>query len=140
MAPDAAPPVAPPAAPPAPPAASPSAPPALKSEPKMEKSEKDIQIESLTADLKKSKEGLDGLLKVVEAVITKPVRKAVTSMASIAKSEDTVDVSSLSKAEINTRIKSAVRTNLSEKDRDLVFAYDAGNVGVDQIKHLLQNK
>lgn len=131
MAPDAAPPM--PAAP-MPPA---SAPPALKSE-KFNKSEKDVKIEALTADLEKSGNEMTALLSVVKDLIERPIKKGIYSGDFIAKSEEVTDFSSMSRADIKAKLKSKATTGLSKSDCDLVYKFDVGNIGVDKIIHLLK--
>ncbi len=147
-------PEAPPAAPPAPPATpdqDPSAPPALKAELKsdvkangenpLHKSQKDAKIESLEAELVKSNQGMEALAQIVKGFM-KPVRKAVTSVAHLAKTaEETVTegVSSLSREDVKAKLRRAVENpKLSKSDRDLVYGFDVGQVKVEQIAHLLK--
>jgi len=145
---------APPAAasaPPAPPIDDPSAPPALKAEKsasnpanggqvtKVSKSEKDGEIEELKKKLGDLEAVLPGLIQVVEVAVSAPARKAVTSVAQLEKSGPSA--ASLSKAEIDAKLKRAVRTNLNEGDREQINRYVISNgaTGLDGIKHILES-
>jgi hypothetical protein len=106
----------------------------------MMKSEKE-QIKGLTEKLAKQEDALAGLLKVVEAVVEAPVRKAVTSVAHLAKSDEVVssnDLSNLSKTEIKARLHRAAERPLSKSDRSLITGFDLGHVGVEKIAHLIK--
>lgn len=142
-----------------PPAASPSpdAPPAMKSElgatgtggmptsteeanggKGMMKSEKE-QIKGLTDQLAKQEDALASLLSVIEAVVEAPVRKAVTSVAHLAKTEESEkkDLSNLSNAEVKARLRKAAEKPLSKSDRGLINGFDLGHIGVDKVAHLI---
>jgi hypothetical protein len=143
---------APPAAPPAaaaPPVASPSAPPApppaMKAEVKDEaanggqtelgKSEKDIQIEALQKKVDELEGTVPALVAVLQKIASVPARKGVTSAAQLNKS-----VGELTKSEITNRLNRLVKSNISDSDRDAIKSYTYGRVGVEGIKHLLENK
>jgi hypothetical protein len=151
-------PVASPAAPMAPPVASPSpsAPPAMKSEKSaggmpttteaanggqgMMKSEKEIK--DLTDKLAKQEEAMAGLLTLVTSVVETPVRKAITSIAHMAKTEDEKsskeDFSKLSKSEVKAKLRLAAEKPLRKSDRELINSFDLGNIGVDKVAHLIK--
>lgn len=140
------PPASPSAAPPPPPAAKApamasaggSAAPMMRSEPS-DDLEDLKKAESKVADLEKQVSGLTDLL---EKMLSKPVQKAVTSMAEvIAKSEaDKPQVKPLSKTEIRSKLDQAARNpSLAKSDRDLINRYFlSGDVKVSQIEHLLK--
>ncbi len=114
----------PPAAPPAPPIADQSAP-ALKAE---------KEIEELKEKLAKTEGAVMGLLKAISS----PSRKAVTSIADLAKS-DTVDVTTLEKSEVHSRLKKASENpSLSKADRSLINSFGYGEIGVDKVAHLIK--
>jgi hypothetical protein len=145
----ASPPPAPPPAASAPPVDDQSAPPALKAEKQannpanggkvttVAKSEKDLEIEDLRKKLGDLEEIVPSLIDLVK-VAAAPARKAVTSVAQLEKSNG-VDVGSLSKAEIDARLKRAVRTNLTNPDREAINSYylSGGATGIEGIKHIL---
>lgn len=155
-APGSAAPPAPPAASPAPPVASPSpdAPPAMKSEKSaggmpttteeanggkgMMKSEND-QIKNLTEKLAKQEEAMGALLSVVTSVVETPVRKAITSVAHLAKTEEVAknDVSKLSREEVKASLRRAAEKPLKKSDRELINSFDLGHIGVEKIAHLI---
>lgn len=160
-----APPMAPPASPAASPAGppaspvaaspspSPDAPPTMKGEMDagnrnggspvvgkiMAKSEKDIKIESLESELTKQQETLGKLVKVVETVMSAPMRKSIVSLSEIAPPAKAV--TDLSKDEIKAKLKEKVMSGkLSKSDQDLVIRYDFGKVKVQELAHLLDSK
>lgn len=95
------------------------------------KSETDKRIEEL-------QKSVEGLTKALELALSVPVRKAVTGVAHIAKSEEAAPVKTLSKAEITERLKiKTMDPTLSKADRELVNSYYAGNIAVEKIEHLL---
>lgn len=156
-----APPAGPASPPPmAPPIASPSpdAPPAMKSEKSaggmpttteaanggqgMMKSEND-KIKGLTEKLAKQEEAMASLLTVVTTMVETPVRKGITSIEYLAKTEDEKsgkdsDLSKLPKAEVKARLRQAAEKPLRKSDRDLINAFDLGRVGVEKIAHLIK--
>lgn len=123
---------APPAAPPAP-----EGPPmALKNEMKpapvpMAKSEGLSKAEA--DDLRAQ---IEGLTKAVTIVLGAPQRKAVTSLAFLAKSEE--PAKTLSKAEVDAKLKDKIRTNLSKSDRALINQFTLNQIDVSKIEHLLK--
>lgn len=159
-APPAAPPVAPPAspsAPPVPPPASPSAPPvpppappvmddmAHKAEIKSEgcggqiKKAEDEEIASLKKTVEEQNTVIDQLVKAVKMVVERPERKAVTSVAYMAKSEPSPEIT-LSRPEIIQKLNDVIvakSETLSVSDRDAIRGYCAGHVPATQIAHLV---
>lgn len=144
----------PPAAPPAPPpmaSPSPSAPPALKAEMKInadanggkelpiKKSEQELQIDALKAEVSEHKDALDKLVKAVTVMVERPERKAVTTTAFIPKTDETPK--SLSKTEVMEKLKKVSATpGLKKSDRDLINSFCVDAVGLDKIRHLLTDK
>lgn len=149
-----------PAASPSPPVASPSpdAPPAMKSEKSaggmpttteaanggqgMMKSDKE-EIKGLTEKLAKQEEAMAGLLTVVTSMVETPVRKAITSIAHMSKTEEEkpskeADFTKLPKAEVKALLRKAAEKPLRKSDRDLITSFDLGHVGVDKIVHLIK--
>ncbi len=156
-APDAsAPPMAPPGGAPAPEA---SAPPAFKAEMgagkkidlsdgnggeikagKLGKSESDQRIEALELQLKKSEQTM---LQLVE-IVAKPLRKSVKGVSElqfITKEGDApvaAPSSTMTKAEITSKLREKAKTTLSKSDRDLMNQFVVGAVDITKIEHLLK--
>lgn len=110
---------------------------------KVQKSEAKTKIESLAKSetdkrIEELQKSVEGLTKALELALSVPVRKAVTGVAHIAKSEEVAPVKTLSKAEITERLKiKTMDPTLSKADRELVNSYYAGNITVEKIEHLL---
>jgi hypothetical protein len=148
-APDASAPPAPPAGPPAGPAGAPApdAPPALKAEKGMTEHPEANGENPLTA-VKKSEEriqNLEATLGVLTSAMTKflstPVRKSVVSLTELPASKVAVDVTGMSKSEIETRLKEIVRNPaLKKSDREKINSFKFGNLKIDQIAHLFVEK
>lgn len=84
--------------------------------------------------LEKSVKGIE---KALERLLTAPVRKAVTDIAHIAKSEPSKRI--LSRDEITRKLTAkAADPTLAKSERSLINSYYSGNITVDQIEHLLQ--
>jgi len=145
---DAGAPPAPAAAPPAPPAASPSAPPTLKGEKSAEigppngenplnKAQAEIVV--LKEQVEKANKGMSDLMTVVETVLGKPRRKAITGLgAAVAKSEQKTV---LTREQVKAKLKTLVSSKpLNKSDRELVCRFDLGTVSVEQVAHLLTDK
>jgi hypothetical protein len=143
------------AAPPAPPppAAPPAAPPALKNElpsdPKangedpanVAKSEKDLTIASLEKRVTERDTALEQLTGALRKIVERPVRKAITSLSDLRKSDgqgSTVDLSKLSKNEQRALVrKAAEKPNLKKSDRERLNSFFFGNLEIDGVKDLL---
>jgi hypothetical protein len=98
---------------------------------------KDAQLAEMEANLGKVAEGFS---KIIE----RPMRKAITSISHIAKpgseqaAPGTVDISRLSKAEINDRLNKATRSeSLSKADRDAITKYVVGKAPVETVVKFL---
>lgn len=140
---------APPADPSAPPVGSP--PPADAPPPPMstEKSESNSggaitlvrsELGSLKTSLAKAEATIVGLAKVVDKLVSTPLRqKAVTGVSQIpVERSPAAAASRLSKAEVKTILDRKIPDqSLSKSDRELINRYDAGVIGVDRIAHLL---
>lgn len=135
-------------APPAPPAAAPpapDAPPALKAEKGMTE-HVDANGENPLTAVKKSEakyallETQVGILtQAMTKILTTPVRKSIASITEVAKTTS-VDVSALSKAQIDEKLKEIVRTPLKKSDREKINSYVLGKTQIDQIAHLFGEK
>lgn len=83
----------------------------------------------------------DSLLQLAEVVAT-PIRKSVKGLSDlkfIDRTEAPAEPAKpLNKAQVQDRLKSRIREGkLAKSDRELILQYNAGNVGVDKIQHLL---
>lgn len=134
----------PPAAPPAPEQSAP----AMKAEEKphkkaqkeehkdveMSKSEKSISNERL----KELEAQVEGLVKALDLALGQPMRKAVTSVAFVPRTEETKPT--LNKGQVMEQLKEVTKQNLKKSDRELINRYCLGEVEVEKIQHLLQVK
>lgn len=115
--------------------------PAMKAEPAakkaglMEKSEKNIANDSRLQELEAQ---VEGLVKALDLALGQPMRKAVTSVAYVPRTEETKP--SLSKGEVVEKLKEITKQPLKKSDRELINRYCLGEVEVDKIQHLLQGK
>lgn len=142
-APQGAPPVAPPEA--APPVAPPAAPPPVqKSDPAIFSTLEALKksVEDLQKSVKEKDEIISGFGKAVEGLkgVIVSQRKAVTSVASLAKSEPAqVDLSGLTKEKVTQKLSEVAMGKLSKSDRDLIVSYSVGTLkDVSKIAHLLK--
>lgn len=108
---------------------------------------KNTQIDLVKSELLAKNEALTKELAAVSEFITKlvskkaaPAAKAITSIETIAKSEVEKEVKVFNKSEITAILnRKAVDSKLSKSDREAINAYyDAGQVGIDKISHLLK--
>jgi hypothetical protein len=108
----------------------------------MLKSEND-ELKSENEQLKKSVEEMSSLInRLFESTEKKaPSQKALTSADYIAKSEEVVeegiDLSSLSKNEITSKLNKLNYAELSKSDREAINNYCLENGSVEKIKHLI---
>lgn len=115
--------------------------PAMKAEPAakkaslMEKSEKNTANDSRLQELEAQ---VEGLVKALDLALGQPMRKAVTSVAYVPRTEETKP--SLSKGEVVEKLKEITKQPLKKSDRELINRYCLGEVEVDKIQHLLQGK
>lgn len=148
------------AAPAAPPEASaPMAPPAPEGSAPALKAEADMSAETKKANggkietVAKSEKSLsksekDELLALREQValqdklfelLNTPVRKAVTAVDYVAKSDVSAEKRVLSKSEVTEKLKVVTADpKLAKSDRELVNRFYSGTVSIDQIEHLLK--
>jgi hypothetical protein len=144
---------APPALPPADPSAAGGVPPpAMKAAPSMapppqpmmrsEASGKEESLNKAEVKIGNLEKQVEGLTQLLESMLTKPERKAVTSMAEyIAKSEgDKPSQKKLSGNDIRTKLGQVAKSpDLKKSDQDLITRYFLdGNVSVNEIEHLLK--
>lgn len=105
----------------------------------IKKSEQDSKIESLTAKLDDQNAQIDLMAKALDLALGTPVRKAVTGVAFLPKTESAPETKELNKSEIKEKITSLVRGGkLKKNDAEKLVSYSLGNLGFDQIKHLLE--
>jgi hypothetical protein len=85
---------------------------------------------------------VSGLTKALELALGTPVRKAVTSVAHLPKTEgDVVSQRPLSKAEVKEKIRSALESRkLSKSEKDKLFAFTLGHIEFNEIKDLLDRR
>jgi hypothetical protein len=106
---------------------------------KMGKSEKDVEIEALKAQLEEQNQAL---LQLAEVVAT-PIRKSVKGLSDLRFIERTEEtkvsaVAKLTKAEVMTKLRERVREGkLSKSDKDLISQYTVGGGDAAKIEHLL---
>lgn len=137
----ASPPVAPPASPPpaamVPPPASPApdAPPALKSEQDLAIATLKAELDGTKQKLNKAEDAMGRVLGYFEKIAATPVRLATTSIADLAKTEKK-PVSELSTKEINEQLARIIEKPLSKSDRELINDFYKKTVGVEKLTHL----
>ena len=82
---------------------------------------------------------INELTKIVNLFVGKPIQKAVTGTSYVAKSEETVEVKSITPAQVTAKLSQLTRSpDLKKSDRDLVNGYYEGTVNVSAIAHLLK--
>jgi hypothetical protein len=118
------------------------APAAVKPPQAMMRSEAPTKEEALNkAEVETLKSQVAGLTQVLETLLLKPQRKAVTSMAEfVAKSEADVPKKTLSKSEIRQKLEAASKDEkLAKSDKELICRYFLNNdVKVSELTHLLK--
>jgi hypothetical protein len=122
---------------PAPEASAPVAPPAPAPEeapvPAM-KSEQELKV----ADLEKQ---VELMAKALDIALGTPMRKAVTSVAHVPRTEEAAAVREPTKAELKEQIRSALGSGkLTKSQKDQLFSYTLGNIDFSQVKDLLNVK
>ena len=94
---------------------------------KVEKSE----VEDLKAQV-------EAMAKIVSSFVNRPVRKAVTEVGYVAKSEE-APKKNLSSAEVTAKLSELTRSpDLKKSDREVINRYYEGSVKFDAIEHLLK--
>jgi hypothetical protein len=116
---------------------SPSAPPEAPAAPAM-KSEKQEGEDLAKSEVASLKEDIEILAKAVKALIETPVRKAITSLDELSKSEEPVKAKSLSPAEFWSKLKEvSKRSNLKKSDKQLIVDIYEKRVSPEVVaKHL----
>jgi hypothetical protein len=114
------------------------------------KSEGSVQAEmmksenlALAAKNEELKKSLDAVSEFITKLVAKkaaPSAKAITAVDTIAKSETSTEVKTLSKSEITAILnRKAAEQTLSKSDRESINAYyGAGQVSIEKISHLLK--
>lgn len=106
---------------------------------KMAKSEPNEEVELLKGQIENQNKQIEMLVKAVDLTLSQPLRKAVTSVAHLPKTENLpTDVTKLTKAQIDLKLKPVITQNLSKSDRQLINQYYTDAVKVDAIAHLLK--
>lgn len=125
-------------------AGAPPAAPAMKGEMpadpngEVEKSEKDLAIESLMKTVKDQEIAMSKLIDITQQIVERPVRKSISSIREVAPAAGAVDVTKLTKAEIKIRLrKVAEQPGLRKSDRERITSYYLGNTDLEGIKDLL---
>lgn len=100
------------------------------------------ELESIKKENETLKKNLEGLVAAINTYITKkqaPVRKAITDIEFVKKSEEGNVEKKLTKSEIDAiLIKKAQDPNTSPQDRAAINSFYLTNAGVDKIAHLLK--
>lgn len=109
---------------------------------------KSEEVLALEAKVDEQTKMIEGLAKATEILLTTPQRRAVTSVAFMAKTEsdkagndttEVVDVNKLSKSEITAKLSEKSKDpKLAKSDRTLINQFCVGTVNVDKIAHLLK--
>jgi hypothetical protein len=106
---------------------------------KMGKSESK-ETEELRKLVKSQGEDIALLTKAVKVMVNTPMRKAVTSINSFAKTEGGDEPVSLTKKELTEKLSAHARNkDLKKTDREAITKfYDSGSTNVNLIAHLLK--
>ena len=100
------------------------------------------EIESVKKENEDLKKNLESLVTAMNTFMTKkaPVRKAITDIEYIKKSEESQDeVKPMTKSEIDTILsKKVVDPSLTRADREAINQFYLTNAGVEKIAHLLK--
>lgn len=94
------------------------------------------QVDPRDEEIKLLKSQVEGLAVVVDKVLAQPLRKAITSVAHLPKTE--VEKKTLTKEEINVKLSEKAREPLKKSDRDLINKFYTGSAGLADIEHLLK--
>lgn len=133
---------APEASPAAPAPAAPAMGAAMKSEvatvaAALKKSQADYEL--VSSDLASTKENMQILAEALEALVSSPVRKAVTGLSYVPRN-GTTEKSSFTKEEATKILNARMRDpDLKKSDRQLVNQYMTGSKQIEDIQHLLKN-
>ena len=97
-----------------------------------EENKSDAQIEELNSKI-------DTLAKALDLALGTPMRKAVTNISYVPKTDETPEEKPLSKSEFHEKLnEKAQDPNLSKSDRQLINKFCVGVVDVAKIEHLLK--
>lgn len=104
----------------------------------LDKSEKITITNPSDERLKELEAQVEGLVKALDLALGQPMRKAVTSVAFVPRTEEAK--APLNKSEVVEKLKEITKQPLKKSDRELINRYCLGEVEVDKIQHLLQEK
>jgi hypothetical protein len=98
------------------------------------KSETDSKVE----DLEKQ---VELMAKALDIALGTPIRKAVTSVAHLPRTDESAPVKEPTKAEVKEKIRTAMASGkLSKSQKDQLFSFTIGGLDFDQVKDLLEVK
>lgn len=107
------------------------------------KTEANSELEDLRKAVKEQGEQMSLLIKGLAAMAGTPVRKAVTQVSALAKTEEKPEAStSLSKSEVKEKLSEKIRSkSLSKKDKEAVRKFYEGSQRGDLslVAHLLKD-
>lgn len=106
--------------------------------------EEGSEVATLKAQNEELNKKIDGLAKAVTLLMGAPLRKAITGISHLPKPDGAVqgqaqETKPLSKAEVTSKLKELDYSKLNSKDRQAIYGFYDGRVGVDKISHLLNN-
>lgn len=107
---------------------------------KAELEAKTKELETVKKDNEGLKKNVDELVAALNGFLTRkgPVRKAVTSIEYVKKSEEGADSKNLSKSEITSLLSKKARDpSLSKADREAINNYYCKEASLETVKHLL---
>lgn len=88
------------------------------------------------AKIRELEKTVAGLGKVVD-ILTKPMRKAVTDVAFVPRTDEGSSRKSLSKSEVTEKLRDiTAEGRLKKSDKDLVMKFYSGQVNADALSHL----
>lgn len=98
---------------------------------------RDEELQELRALVKSQSEDIENLAKFAKAMSEQPMRKAVTSMTGLAKSEQVKPA--LTRESIHNHLKAlTAKPDLKKSDRQLITDFYDGRVNVDKLAHLFE--
>jgi hypothetical protein len=107
----------------------------------VKKSEKDPEVAELRKVVAEQGQQLETLAAAFIKNLSTPQRRAVTSVAHLAKSEDTASnqPKPMTKSELNSSLSEKIKSGkLEKKDKEAIRRfYDTGSTNVNLVKHLL---
>lgn len=96
-----------------------------------------MKSEKLQDEFDALKKSQDVLVEAFKSMLTAPQRKAVTGN-DMAAGKTEKPATSLSKSEINEKLKKVAKTDLAKSDRNLIANYFKNQAKLDDIVHLLK--